>query len=178
MPSAVTRTVVAAAVAGGVLAGVATASAAPLQKGSSVSVPASEEQQLRSTIAGLQSEEHVLQSRLHAAHRARGTAPAATGATATEPVGAVVTGEPAEPPAPHGPSTTEPTTEPTTAPTGVVTEPTTEPTTDTDGEPTTEPTEPSTTVPPTTTTTTTTVAPTTTTTTRPRHGGDGGGSDD
>ncbi len=157
MPRTAKKIVITALATGGIVAGVATASAAPLRTSSPVAATSAEEARLHTLVVGLTDKEQALQATLRAKHHAPPTTVVAPGATAVQGEGAsqVATGS----------SSWESTTAPSTAPAGsggdhtVLTEPTTEP----------EPTTTTTTTGPTTTTT----GPTTTTTYPDDNGGHG-----
>ena len=160
MPNTAKKIVIAALATGGIVAGVATASAAPLSTGSPVAATSAEAARLHAQVEGLTAKEQALQAALRARHHARPTttvAPAGAAVTA-----AATTGHWSEP---VGAGRPVPTAAPTTVQPG---------TGDDHGGPTTtEPTEPESEP-----TTTTTVPPTTTTTTTWVEDGGKGGHDD
>ena len=160
MAHTVKKIVITALATGGIVAGVATASAAPLRTGTSMSALSAEEQQLHGVVTGLTAKELALQASLAARHH-RPAAPVSTptGAEASSLIRASSTVAPSSLSG-HGAGDVEQAT--IVGRTTEVSEPTptatTEPTESTES---THPTEATTT---TSTTTTTTTEPTTTTT--------------
>jgi len=134
MPNTAKKIVIAALATGGIVAGVATASAAPLRTASPVAATSAEAAKLHAEVEALTGKEQALQTTLRARHLAR---PSTTGAPAGSAVtpAATTTGYGSEPAVPA----------PTTVPEPITGSPTVVPPTTVDdhhGSPTTEPTEP------------------------------------
>jgi len=150
MPSAVKKVVITALATGGIVAGVATASASPLRTSSPVAATSTEEARLHAQVVALTGKEQALQARLRARPHVRPVTTVATPAATVVTTAPPGTGDgPGEstttmPPVPGGDpsaaSTTEPSTEPESTPstsTSLPSESTTSPTattgTDDDG---------------------------------------------